>query len=69
MGYSDFSFAALLNPALTTISQPFEEMGAVATRILLKRLQDPANAEELPSRVVLPTKLIVRESTAVAPAL
>jgi LacI family transcriptional regulator len=67
IGYSDFSFAALLNPALTTISQPFEEMGAVATRILLKRLQNPANAEELPSRVVLPTQLIVRESTSVAP--
>ena len=65
IGYSDFSFAALLDPPLTTISQPFEEMGAVAARILLKRLQDRTHVEEVASRVALPTKLIVRESTAV----
>jgi LacI family transcriptional regulator len=65
IGYSNFSFTALLYPALTTISQPFEEMGAVATRILLRRLEDGSVAQELPSRVVLPTELIVRESTAV----
>ena len=69
IGYSDFSFAALLNPPLTTIAQPFEEMGAVAARILLRRLQDRASEEALPSRIVLPTKLTVRESTApVSPA-
>lgn len=64
MGYSDFSFATLMDPALTTISQPFEEMGAVATRILLKKLQNPDREEEGSSRVLLPTKLIARESTA-----
>lgn len=68
VGYSGFAFAALLNPALTTISQPFKEMGTVAARILLKRLQEGPAVKDLPSKVVLPTDLIIRESTAAAPA-
>ncbi len=66
IGYSNFSFAALLHPPLTTIAQPFAEMGAVATRLLLSRLEDGSALKELPSQVVLPTELIVRESTAVS---
>jgi LacI family transcriptional regulator len=64
MGYSDFSFAALLYPALTTVSQPFVEMGRVATQILLQRLEDKSSTKDLPAQVALPTQLIVRDSTA-----
>ena len=67
VGYSDFSFASLLSPSLTTISQPFEEIGAVAARILLQKLKDRSASRDLPSQVVLPTKLVVRDSTAVSP--
>jgi LacI family transcriptional regulator len=63
MGYSDFSFAALLYPALTTVSQPFIEMGRVATQILLQRLDAPPYTQELPSEIVLPTRLTLRNST------
>ncbi len=63
IGYSDFLFAPLLNPPLTTVSQPFMEMGAVATQILLQRLQDGPSAKDAPSKVALPTELIEREST------
>lgn len=68
IGYSDFSYAELLYPALTTIAQPFVEMGAVATRILLQRLQEKAPEEDQPTRIALPTQLIVRKSTATVPA-
>ena len=63
MGYSDFSFAALLYPALTTVSQPFVEMGRVAAQILLQRLEDKVSAKDLPSQVALPTQLMLRNST------
>ncbi|HEX5322918.1 MAG TPA: LacI family DNA-binding transcriptional regulator [Capsulimonadaceae bacterium] len=63
MGYSDFSFAALLHPALTTVSQPFVEMGRVATQILLQRLEAKTPSEDLPAQVALPTSLVIRNST------
>lgn len=70
IGYSDFAFAPLLDPPLTIISQPFEEMGAVATQVLLRKLQedsveDDAVEDEAQSQILLPTSLIVRESTTV----
>ena len=65
IGYSDFAFASLVDPPLTTISQPFEEMGTVATQILLRKLQDRTVAEESGSHILLPTTLIVRESTTI----
>ena len=63
MGYSDFSFAALLHPALTTVSQPFVEMGRVATQILLEKLTRRPQKQDSPSEIVLPTKLTLRNST------
>ena len=58
------AFADLLHPPLTTVMQPWEEMGAVATRMLLNLLNEGSAAEDSPCKVVLPTKLVVRESTA-----
>ena len=65
IGYSDFFFATLINPPLTTISQPFEEIGAVATTTLLQRLQAGDKQEDPASPILLPTKLVVRASTAI----
>jgi LacI family transcriptional regulator len=48
-------------PALTTVTQPLQEMGRAALRAVLRQ----ANGEELDSqRVELATHLVVRESTA-----
>ena len=45
---------------LTTVAQPVQEQGAVAARLLLDTLADPATG---PTEVVLPTRLVVRGST------
>jgi LacI family transcriptional regulator, repressor for deo operon, udp, cdd, tsx, nupC, and nupG len=45
---------------LTTVAQPVQEQGAVAARLLLDTLADPATG---PAEVVLPTRLVVRGST------
>lgn len=60
IGFDDVPQAALVRPALTTVHQPLEQMGRVATQMLLDRLKNP---EQEIKRIELPTELIVREST------
>ena len=60
VGFDDPVSAALLSPPLTTVRQPLDEMGRVATEMLLEWLKNTA-----PPRhgVVLPAQLMVRQST------
>lgn len=58
VGFNDVNIARLTHPALTTIHQPVEEMCEYAVDMIIKK----ANKETIPSKVVLPVKLIERES-------
>jgi LacI family transcriptional regulator len=60
-GFDDLEFAAQLDPPLTTVRQGVEEIGHEAARTLLSLLDNP---ESGPRRVLLPTELVVRRSTA-----
>jgi LacI family transcriptional regulator len=60
LGFDDIPQAASVRPALTTVQQPLEQMGRVATQMLLDLLKNP---EKEISRIELPTQLIVRGST------
>lgn len=60
-GFDDLSVAALYNPPLTTVSQPFETMGRSAVQHLLNPELHLARRDW-----PLPTQLIVRASTAPA---
>ena len=60
IGFDDVPQAALVRPALTTVRQPLEQMGRVATQMLLGRLKNP---EQEINRIELPTELIIRGST------
>ncbi|MBL7255597.1 LacI family DNA-binding transcriptional regulator [Paractinoplanes lichenicola] len=63
VGFDDINAARWSAPPLTTVRQPFAEMGRVAMRRLLRLIA----GEELASpRVELATQLIVRKSTAAA---
>jgi DNA-binding LacI/PurR family transcriptional regulator len=60
VGFDDSIIARHSNPPLTTVRQPVEEIGSMIARILLEEIGDP----EGPRRhVVLPTELVVRESS------
>jgi len=59
LGFDDIPQAAHVHPGLTTIRQPLEQMGRLATRMLLKKIGDPDFAGE---RIELPTTLVIRES-------
>lgn len=61
VGFDDIPLAAVSSPKLTTVRQPLQEMGRVATQLLLDLINAP---EEKPRSIVLPTELILRESTA-----
>jgi DNA-binding LacI/PurR family transcriptional regulator len=60
VGFDDVPDAARATPPLTTVHQPHVEKGLLAGRLLITQLRD----EELPSPELLPTRLVVRGSTA-----
>ena len=59
-GFDDLDFAAHLHPPLTTVRQSIRGQGAEAAGSLLQLLDDPAGR---PRRVILPTELVIRQST------
>lgn len=59
IGFDDIPQASLIHPTLTTINQPLEKMGRVATQMLLDLLDNPEKEAE---RIELPTQLVVRDS-------
>lgn len=64
-GFDDVPRASIVHPTLTTIRQPLQEMGATATRMVISMLSD---LEITATQYELKTELMVRQSTAEAPA-
>jgi LacI family transcriptional regulator len=65
MGFNDMPFIDKLRPPLSSVRVPHYEVGAEAARMLIETLQDPSRH---PRSVLLPLTLMVRQSTAAAPA-
>jgi DNA-binding LacI/PurR family transcriptional regulator len=64
VGFDDIESAAFNNPALTTVRQPLRQMGEVAARALLEKIEGNRDGlEEIP----IQPELVVRKSTAKAP--
>jgi LacI family transcriptional regulator len=66
VSFDDLPTAPFMGPALTVAAQPAYEMGRKAAELLLTRLAGEGPAE--PQEIVLPTEIIVRESSAPPPA-
>ena len=60
IGFDNIPQSALVYPPLTTVHQPLEQMGRVATQMLCTILKEP---DKTVGRIELPTELIVRQST------
>ncbi|RQW10592.1 LacI family DNA-binding transcriptional regulator [Paenibacillus rhizophilus] len=58
--FDDIVASAFLNPTLSTVKVHTEEMGRTAVKLLVDRMK---NGRELPLKVILPTELVVRESS------
>lgn len=60
IGFDNIPAAATTNPALTSVAAPLRQLGSTAAQLLLDLLAGTADSD---TRIVLPSKLIVREST------
>lgn len=59
-GFDDPDWAPYVGPGLTTIAQPTEDIGRLAARCLIERIE----GEQVPPRqILLPGRLVVRGST------
>ncbi|MGW8777112.1 LacI family DNA-binding transcriptional regulator [Streptomyces sp. NPDC055796] len=70
VGVDDSVVARLMDPPLTSVRQPIEEMGRTMTRVLLGKIVDESVAGATPRRGrgeeprrILPVELVVRDST------
>ena len=61
VGFDDIQNAAFHNPRLTTVRQPLREMGRIAARVVLERID--AREESDDEFVIVEPELIVRDST------
>jgi DNA-binding LacI/PurR family transcriptional regulator len=64
VGFDDSPAATLANPPLTTVAQPHEEKGRLAAEWLIQAIERGQAPRGRQRRAILPTKLVVRESTA-----
>lgn len=60
MGFDNQPLASIVNPTLTTVEQPFLEMGRESMRLLLALMEDQVSLER---KILINTRIIEREST------
>ncbi len=65
VGFDGIDAGTWCGPPLTTVRQPFRDIGAAAASVLLALIAGEAPAQ---TRIELPTTLVVRASTAPAPS-
>ena len=63
-GFDDVHASRVIDPPLTTVSQPFRDLGSRATHRLLARIDEPTLT---PAVEVLPTQLVIRASCGCLP--
>lgn len=60
VGFDDLPTATEIKPSLTTVNQPIEQKGEMATELLLDLIEGD---KPDPRHVILPTRLVIRDST------
>ncbi len=63
VGFDDLEISAYFSPPLTTVRQPCYQMGQAAIRMLLQLIRGESDVQG----EILPTELVVRQSTGPAP--
>jgi len=69
VGFDDFALADMLDPAITVIAQDPRAIGQRATELLFERMaaDDDTSSSRDPASYVVPSWLIVRESSLIPP--
>ena len=63
VGFDGLDVCDMISPTLTTVEVPLRQIGSTALELLLRQLRN----EESERHIELPTKLMVKESTAPPP--
>jgi LacI family transcriptional regulator len=66
VGFDDTSVASSSEPALTTVRQPIERLGAMAVDVLVSILENSSAEDATVHRILIPTELVVRASCGAA---
>lgn len=61
VGFGDWQVSSLVDPSLSSVTQPGFEMGQKAAELLLEQMKDPEDYK--PRREILIPKLVVRDSS------
>lgn len=61
-GFDNLSFSKIMNPPLTTVSQPVNSMGTLAGELLVKNIMNGHIGTH--QSITLPTEVVIRSSTA-----
>jgi DNA-binding LacI/PurR family transcriptional regulator len=59
VGFDNIALSELVDPSLTTVAQPTEEMGVEAANLVLRKIASPASRVR---HMVLQTRLVIRDS-------
>ena len=59
IGFDDSSVASALQPPLTTMRQPFQELASRAVELLLAQIQ---GSETIEKKILMPTSLVLRDT-------
>ena len=62
MGFDNLDFSSMTDPPLTTVAQPFYEMGVRACQRLIQLIEKGRNANTKAKIDVLPAELVIRKS-------
>lgn len=64
VGFADLDFAATMSPPLTTMRQKPHQIGRLAAKLIMDRIDGTISDDADPTTIKVPADLIVRESTA-----
>ncbi len=64
MGFADLDFATTMKPPLTTMRQKPEEIGRLAAKLIVDRIDGAIADNDVPTTIKVPAELIIRDSTA-----
>ncbi|PRY90748.1 LacI family DNA-binding transcriptional regulator [Mongoliibacter ruber] len=63
VGYSNWQFSSMIDPPLSTVSQPGFKIGETAITMLLEMIDKKKDYQKEPVHVVLDTELLIRKSS------
>jgi LacI family transcriptional regulator, galactose operon repressor len=64
MGFADLDFAATMNPPLTTMRQRPHEIGRLAAKLIIDRIDGVIADDDAPTTIKVAADLVIRGSTA-----